>query len=54
MTKSGMPKAWVIIRNKMFQMFENDGFKGHYMLAFGNHDDMRVGRNFLIDQLKNL
>lgn len=40
--------------NKMFEMIENDGFKGHYMLAFGNHDDMRIGRDFLIDQLKNM
>jgi len=40
--------------NKMFQMIENDGFKGHYMLAFGSHDDMRVGRDFLIDKLKNM
>ena len=40
--------------NKMFHMIEKDGFKGHYMLAFGNHNDMRVGRDFLIDQLRNI
>ena len=40
--------------NKMFQMFENDGFKGHYMLAFGNHNDMKSGRDFLIEQLASV
>ena len=40
--------------NKMFQMFENDGFKGHYMLAFGNHNDMKSGRDYLIEQLASV
>tara|TARA_B100000767_G_scaffold128844_1_gene122576 strand:- start:64 stop:894 length:831 start_codon:yes stop_codon:yes gene_type:complete len=40
--------------NKMFHMIEKDGFKGHYMLAFGSHNDMRVGRDYLIDHLKNI
>lgn len=39
---------------KMFQMFENDGFKGHYMLAFGNHNDMKSGRDYLIEQLESV
>jgi hypothetical protein len=38
----------------MFQMIENDGFKGHYMLAFGSHNDMREGRDYLIEQLKKM
>ena len=40
--------------NKMFRMFENDGFKGHYMLAFGNHNDMKSGRDYLIEQLASV
>ena len=40
--------------NKMFQMFENVGFKGHYMLAFGNHNDMKSGRDYLIEQLASV
>ena len=35
-------------------MFENDGFKGHYMLAFGNHNDMKSGRDYLIEQLASV
>ena len=38
--------------NKLFKMIENDGFKGHYMLAFGSPRDMVSGRDYLINQLR--
>ncbi|MFW5834484.1 MAG: sugar phosphate isomerase/epimerase family protein [Pseudomonadota bacterium] len=34
----------------MFDLLEGDGYRGHYMLAFGTPDDMRTGRDLLVDR----
>ncbi len=34
--------------NAMFRLIEGDGYRGHYMLAFGSPDDMRAGRDKLV------
>ena len=34
--------------NAMFRLIEGDGYRGHYMLAFGNPEDMRAGRDKLV------
>lgn len=32
----------------MFDRIEGMGYRGHYMMAFGSHEDMRIGREHLV------
>lgn len=34
--------------NALFRLIEGEGYRGHYMLAFGGPDDMRAGRDKLV------
>jgi sugar phosphate isomerase/epimerase len=34
----------------MFQRIEATGFKGHYICAWGNIDQMLAGRDYLVEQ----